>query len=104
MEANPTVSFRISRGFHQELQELKEMSGLSMADVLRVGLDKLRPDVEQFYLKGYSEGYEHAEEEYKVLTTCAKCGRNHLPIAGDTMKEAAGQALKGWYSKSCAKA
>ncbi len=40
-EANPTVSVRITREFHQELQELKETSGLSIADILKAGLDKL---------------------------------------------------------------
>ncbi len=39
--ANPTVSVRISREFHEELEDLKEMSGLSMADILKAGLDKL---------------------------------------------------------------
>ena len=99
--ANPTVSVRISREFHEELEELKENSGLSIADILRAGLDKLKPDAEQFYLKGYSEGYEHAEEEFKVLATCSGCGHTHLPVTGDKMKEAAGQALKGWFSPSC---
>ena len=99
--ANPTVSVRISREFHQELEELQEMSGLSIADILRAGLDKLKPDVEEFYERGLSDGYEAAEEEYKVLAICSRCLRTHLPVTGDQMKAAAGRALIGWYSKSC---
>ena len=62
---------------------------------------KMVPHAEQSYKKDYSEGYEEAEEEFKVLATCSKCGTAHLPVAGDKMKEAAGQALKGWFSPAC---
>ena len=36
----------------QNFEDLKETSGLSMADILKVGLDKLKPDVDQFYDQG----------------------------------------------------
>ena len=98
---HPTVSVRVSREFHQELEELKDMSGLSIADILKAGLDKLQPDIVETFEKGYSEGYEAAEEEYKVLAICSRCLRTHLPVTGDQMKAAAGRALIGWYSRSC---
>ena len=104
-EANPTVSVRISREFHEELEDLKEMSDLSMADILKAGLDKLKPDVDQFYdqgLKdGYEMGYEMGEEEFKVLATCSGCGKAHLPVVGERMKAVAAQRLFGWSAKSC---
>ena len=101
MEANPTVSVRISREFHEELQELKEKSGLSMADILKVGLDKLKPDVDQFYDQGLKDGYEMAEEEFKVMATCSGCDKAHLPVVGEGMKVVAAQRLTGWTGKSC---
>ena len=99
--ANPTVSVRISQGLREDLEELKEISGLSMADILKVGLDKLKPDADQFYDKGLKDGYEIAEEEFKVMATCSRCGRTHLPVTGDKMKEVVAQAFIGWYDKTC---
>ena len=100
-EANPTVSVRVSQAFHEELEELKEMSGLSMADILKVGLDKLKPDVDQFYDQGLKDGYKIAEEEFKVLPTCGACGEAHLPVVGEGMKAAAAQKLIGWTGRTC---
>ena len=85
-EANPTVSVRISQELKGELEDLKEMSGLSMADILKAGLDKLKPDVDQFYDQGLKDGYEMAEEEFKVLATCSGCGEVHLLVVGEGMK------------------
>ena len=64
--ANPTVSVRISREFHKELEDLKEMADLSMADILKAGLDRLKPDTEASYERGLKDGYEVAEEEFRV--------------------------------------
>ena len=100
-EANPTVSVRISREFHEELEDLKEMSDLSMADILKAGLDKLKPDVDRFYEKGLKDGYEMGEEEFKVLATCSGCGEAHLPVVGVRMKDLASQRLTGWTGRSC---
>ena len=80
-EANPTVSARISQELKGELEEMKEMSGLSMADILKVGLDKLKPDVDQFYDQGLKDGYQIAKEEFKVLATCSGCGETHLRLS-----------------------
>jgi len=99
--ANPTVSVRISQAFHEELEELKEMSGLSMGDILKAGLDKLKPDVEEAYDRGYVDGYEVAKEEFEVLAQCSRCGKAHLPVTGDKMKEVVARAFIGWYNKSC---
>ena len=100
-EANPTVSVRISQELKGELEEMKEMSGLSMADVLKAGLDKLEPDVHQFYDQGLNDGYEIAEEEFKVMAPCGACGEPHLPVVGETMKAVAARRLTGWTGKGC---
>ncbi len=100
-EANPTVSVRISREFHEELEDLKEMSDLSMGDILKAGLDRLKPDTEASYERGLKDGFEMAEEEFKVLATCSGCGKAHLPVMGETMKAVAARMLMGWSAKSC---
>ena len=99
--SHPTVSVRIPRELREELEELKQTAGLSMADILKAGLDKLKPDIEEIYDKAYGEGYAKAEEEYKVLVKCYRCGRRHLAVTGDRIKAAVDQALTGWYSPDC---
>ena len=101
--ANPTVSIRVSQDLKEELEELKIMSGVSMADVLQAGLDKLQPDTEQSYERGLSEGYEIARAEFEVLAPCSGCGKVHIPIVGERMKAALAQKLRltGWSAKSC---
>ena len=101
VEANPTVSVRISQELKGELEDLKEMSGLSMANILKAGMDKLKPDVDQFYDQGLKDGYEMAEAEFKVLATCSGCGKVHLPVVGERMKAVAAQRLFDWTGKGC---
>ncbi len=66
--ANPTVSARVSQEIKEELDELRLMSDLSVADILKAGLDRLKPDTEASYERGLKDGYEIAYEEFKVLT------------------------------------
>ncbi len=97
-EANPTISVRISQELKGKLEDLKEMSGLSMADILKAGLDRLKPDTEEAYERGYVDGYGVAEEEFKVL---APCGKAHIPVVGETMKAVDAQRLIGWRGRDC---
>ena len=99
--ANPTVSVRISQELKAELEEMKDMSDLSMADILKAGLDKLKPGVGQSYDRGLRDGYDMAEEAFKVLAPCSGCGEAHLPVVGEGMKAVAAQRLIGWTAKSC---
>ena len=99
--ANPTVSIRVGQELKEELEVLKATSSLSMGDILKAGLDKLKPDVEEFYEKGYIDGYEVAEEEFKVFAPCGECGRAHLPVTSKAMKAAVAQRLIGWSARRC---
>ncbi len=98
---HPTVSIRVGQELKEELDELKQMPGLSMADTLEAGLDRLKPDVEEFYERGLSDGYDIAEEEFKVFATCHRCRRPHLPVISVKMKEAVARAVIGWGGTSC---
>ena len=99
--ANPTVSARVSQEIKEELDELRLMSDLSLGDILKAGLDRLKPDTEASYERGMLEGYEIAEAEFKVLATCSVCGKAHLPVVGERMKAVAAQRLFDWTSKDC---
>ena len=98
--ANPTVSVRISQELKQELEDLKITTGMSMAEILKAGLDKIQPDAEEIYERGYVDGYEVAEEEFKVMATCSGCGKAHLPVTGE-LKTAAARWLIYWSAKGC---
>ena len=99
--ANPTISIRVSQELKEELEELKIASGLSLADILKAGLDRLKPDTEASYERGYVDGYEVAKEEFEVFAPCGTCGRAHLSVVSEGMKAVAAQRLIGWSAKSC---
>ena len=44
-----TVSFRISQELKQQLLDLQATTGMSIADILKAGLDKMQPEAEEIY-------------------------------------------------------
>ncbi len=102
-KANPAVTVRVSRELRDALAELKEEQGLSMGDLLRIGLEKAKPDLEAAYQRGMEEGYEIAQDEYEVTYWCSRCRRRHMSITTDEEKEAAADMMyqAGWHSTAC---
>ena len=113
-KANPAVTVRISSELRAILAELKETHKLSLGDVLRIGVEKAKPDLDTAYERGreeayqeeyqaYSEGYEEAKMEYEVTYWCSRCRRRHLTITTDEEKKAAAQLMydAGWRSTAC---
>ncbi len=102
---NPAVSVRVSREIKEEFEELKITTGFSMSDILKVGLDKMKPDAEASYERGlsdgYETGYEAGQEEFEVKATCLACGKAHIPVVGETMKAVAARRLIKWSAPSC---
>ena len=96
---NPVVSVRVPRDLYDALMEFKESLGQSMADVLKLGLELARPDLE----KAWNQGFEAAQEEYEVSFRCNRCRRRHLSITTDEeKKDAASMMYKaGWYDPDC---
>lgn len=77
------------------------MSGLSMADILRAGLDKPEPDTEASFERGMFEGYRIGKEEFEVLATRSGCGKAHLPVVGEGTKAVAAGRLIDRSARSC---
>ncbi len=113
-KANPAVTVRISSELRAKLAELKETHNLSLGDVLRIGMEKAKPDLDAAYERGreeayqeeyqaYSEGYEEAKMEYEVTYWCSRCRRRHMTITTDVAKKAAAQLMydAGWHSTAC---
>jgi hypothetical protein len=101
--ANPAVTVRISLELRNELAKLKEEHGLSLGDVLRVGLDKAKPALDAAQRRGEKRGYQKAKREYAVTYWCAGCRQRHLTITTDEEKEAAANLMyrAGWQIPNC---
>ena len=73
-EANPAVTVRISRGLRDELARLKEEHGLSLGDVLRIGLQKAKPELAAAHQRGMKKGYCDALGEcLGIVEHCKHC-------------------------------
>ena len=51
-----TVSARLPRHIYDQLQELKRLSGKSLADVLKEALGRQKPSTEGAYIRGLVAG------------------------------------------------
>ncbi len=69
-ESHPVVSVRLPADLRHELDLLKIESGMSTADVIRIALDKAKPDIKA----AYERGVEAAREIYEVSYPCSECG------------------------------
>jgi hypothetical protein len=96
---NPVVSVRISKELREELQVLQTTAGMSIADVLRVGLDRAKLPVEMTY----NIAYEDSRRKYEVPYWCSACGEMHLSIETDEEKEEAAMLMyeAGWHALDC---
>ena len=105
-EANPAVTIRISREFRAELAKLKDEHGLSLGDVLRIGLEKAKPQLDAARRQGERKGYQQAKREYAVTYWCARCRQRHLTITSHEEKEAAAKLMyeAGWQTPVCPQA
>ena len=102
-KANPAVTVRIPRELREALAALKKEYNLSLGEVLRIGLEKAKPDLDAAFQQGWLEGYDIAEAEYKVTFYCSHCRSRHLSITDPKTKEAAAKLMcqAGWHSSAC---
>lgn len=103
-ESHPTVTVRVDQELYRQLKSLRESTGQSVADVLKVGLGRVQADLRPAQEQAYSDGYEDAQNEYEVTYWCSRCQRRHLSIDTDEQKEAAAGLMyqAGWHSTACA--
>jgi hypothetical protein len=83
----------------ETLELLKSASGMTAADVLRVGLDQAQPAIEEAFNLGYGD----AEWRLKVTYRCSGCGRGDLSVETPEKAEAVGEFLSrnGWHCPRC---
>ena len=88
--------------------------GVSMAQILKVGLEKIQVTTEDAYKKGHEAGLEEGEQlgwdlaqlEYAVTYYCAACRYLHLTVTTNEEKRAAADLMyeAGWHDPGCQEA
>ncbi len=75
-QSHPTVSLRVDLDLYAELKALKEKANLSVADILKVGLERCEPLVGEAHHTGFMGGLA---ESYAVA--CDDCQEQVMAIA-----------------------
>jgi hypothetical protein len=98
-ESHPVILVRVTPEMRERLELLKNASGMTAADVLRVGLDQAQPAIEE----AFDVGYGDAEWRLKVTFRCSGCGRGDLSVETPEEAEAVGEFLSrnGWHCPRC---
>ena len=105
-ESHPTVTVRVSREIYNQLLEIREATGQSWADLMKVAL-KLqkpvltrKPNEAELHIS-FEQGWEHAWNEYALVVPCSKCGKD-ITVNSDN-KQSAIEYLKsgGFQHQKC---
>jgi len=108
-QSHPTVSFRVSKELYDRLQAIKETTGLSNADLLKIAAGKLEVKIrredeirQQAYEEGRLKGFELAESIFKITYPCGKCKRM-MEVDTEEEKEAIRKFMikGGWCHGDC---
>ena len=75
-QSHPTVSLRVDQDLYAELKALKEKANLSVADVLRVGMERCGPLVDEAFRNGCMSALAEAYE-----AVCEDCEDQLMAIA-----------------------
>ena len=81
-KTHPTVSVRVNEATYRQLSDPRQRSGISMAEILLVGLERLAPMVGSAFNKGLMHGLSDA---YAV--SCPRCQDDILALAPDPSSE-----------------
>jgi hypothetical protein len=97
-KSHPTISIRVSQDLKKQLDEIKEMSGKSVGDILREAVGVQSKSVKNAWNRGHSL----AKSKYGVWYKCSVCGGNILIESNDAKKDA-GKLMReaGWRHSSC---
>ena len=97
-KSHPPISIRVSQDLKKQLDEIKEMSGKSVGDILReaVGVQSKSVKIAR------KIGHGLAKAEYGVRYKCSVCGGDMIIHTTDEKKAAAKLMREhGWHHGSC---
>jgi len=97
-KSHPIISIRVSEDLKKQLDEIREMSGKSVGDILREAVGTQSISVKNAWNRGHSL----AKSKYGVWYKCSVCGGNIL-IESANAKKDAGKLMReaGWMHSNC---
>ena len=100
--ANPVISMRVSRVLYLQLRDIKQITGKSVADILREAMGTQYDKGTEAWGLGYSRGYKKAQEKYRVNFRCNTCGGT-VALFGQKAMLAAAELMReaGWGHPQC---
>ncbi|MBA7648125.1 hypothetical protein ES703_55907 [subsurface metagenome] len=97
-KSHPIISIRVSEDLKEQLDEIREMSGKSIGDILReaVGVQSKSVKIAR------KIGHGLAKAQYGVRYKCSVCGGDMIIDTADEKKAAAKLMREsGWKHTSC---
>ncbi len=97
-KTHPTVSIRVSQELKKQLDEIKDLSGKSVGDILREALELQAPSTKH----AFAQGYIKAKKDWGVTYKCSVCGGT-IWINSPQEKKAAAQYMREhkWHHGEC---
>jgi hypothetical protein len=86
---------------YDDLIALRDLSGLSLGQLVLQDLGKVAMDVAKVEAVGRARGYRQAKAQYCLTTPCCRCGQPMEILAGSEMAADAGRALRAWRHIEC---
>ena len=97
-KSHPIISIRVSQDLKKQLDEIREMSGKSVGDILREAVGVQSKSIKNAWNRSHSL----AKSKYGVNYKCSVCGGNILLESKDA-KQAAAKYMRehGWKHSNC---
>ena len=97
-KSHPIISIRVSQDFKKQLDEIKEMGGKSVGDILREAVGVQSKSTKT----AWNRGFNLAKTQYGVRYKCSVCGGDIIIYSTDEKKHAAKSMREsGWRHASC---
>ena len=97
-KSHPTVSVRVDQELKEKLDEIKEVSGKSVGDILREAVEVQAASAKSAYAKGYTK----AKKDWGVTYKCSVCGGT-IWLQTPQARKAVAQYMRehGWAHSEC---
>ncbi len=97
-KSHPPISIRVSEDLKKQLDEIREMSGKSIGDILREAVGVQSKSTKN----AWNGGHSVAKSKYGVRYKCSVCGGDMIIDTADEKKAAAKlMRERGWKHSSC---
>ena len=102
---HPTIGVHcVDQKMYDDLIALRDLSGLSLGQLVLQALGKVAMDVAKVEAVGRARGYRQAKALYCLTTPCCHCGQPTEILAGSELADEAVRALRAWGHIECIRA